>query len=112
MKAKHKLPPWLRPKTLPSELTVAVGWYTEGNWTKVKASAIDSSRFEETYKEWTEMAEKAFRDFRKAGANAEKFNIDSDKLLAWCFAHGKANSAASRADFVSQVGGQKCAGAA
>ena len=112
MKAKHKLPPWLRPKTLPSEVTVAVGWYTEGNWAKVKASAIDSDRFEDTYKEWTEMAEKAFRDFRKAGVNAEKFNIDSEKLLAWCLAHGKANSATSRADFVSQISGQKRAGAA
>ena len=112
MKAKHKLPLWLRSKTLPSELTVAVGWYTEGNWTKVKASAIDSKRFEETYKEWAEMAEKAFRDFREAGVNAAKFNIDSEELLAWCLAHGKVNNAASRADFVSQMSCQKHAGAA
>ena len=112
MKAKHKLPPWLRPKTSPSALTVAVGWYTEGTWTKVKVSAIDSDRFEETYEEWTEMAEKAFRDFRKAGANAEKLNINSEELLAWCLAHGKVNNAASRADFVSQMSGQKRAGAA
>ena len=97
---------------MPSKLDVGVCWYTEGNWTKVKASAIDSSRFEETYKEWTEMAEKAFRDFRKAGVNAEKFGINSDELLAWCLAHGKVNNATSRAEFVSQMSSQKRAGAA
>ena len=97
---------------MPSELTVAVGWYTEGNWTKVKASAIDSARFEETYKEWTEMAEKALQDLRKAGVNAEKFIINSEELLAWCLAHDKVNNAASRAEFVSQMSSQKRAGAA
>ena len=81
---------------MPSELVVAVGWYTEGNWTKVKASANDLDRFEETYKEWTEMAEKAFQDLRNAGVSAEKFNINSEELLAWCLAHGKVNNAASR----------------
>ena len=112
MKSKHKLPPWLRPKTLPSELTVAIGWYTEGSWTEVKNSANDLDRFEETYKEWTEMAEKALQDLRKVGINAEKFIINSEELLAWCLAHDKVNNAASRAEFVSQMSSQKRAGAA
>ena len=97
---------------MPSEITVAVGWYTEGNWTKIKFSASDLDRFEETYKEWTEMAEKAFQDLRKAGVNVEKFNINSEELLAWCLTHDKVNNAASRAEFVSQMSSQKRAGAA
>ena len=97
---------------MPSEITVAVGWYTEGNWTKIKVSASDLDRFEETYKEWTEMAEKAFQDLRKAGVNVEKFNINSEELLAWCLTHDKVNNAASRAEFVSQMSSQKRAGAA
>ena len=112
MKAKHNLPPWLRPKTVPSKLAVGVGWYTEENWIKVKAAASDSDRFEETYHEWNEMAEKALKELRMAGVNAEKFNINSDDLLAWCLAHDKPNGAASRAEFVSQMGIRNRAGAA
>ena len=112
MKAKHNLPPWLRPKAAPSKLAVGVGWYTEENWTKVKAAASDPDRFEETYHEWTDMAEKALKGLRMAGVNAEKSNINSDDLLAWCLAHGKPNSAVSRAEFVAEMGIQNCAGAA
>ena len=75
MKAKPKLPQWLKPKLVPSKLAVCVGWYTEENRTKVKASAIDPDRFEETFQEWTYVAEKALRDLRIAGVNAEKFSI-------------------------------------
>ena len=112
MKAKHKLPQWLKPKFIPSKLAVCVGGYTEENWTKVKASAIDRDRFEETIQEWTYTAEKALRDLQIAGVNAEKFNIKAHELLAWCLAHDKSICAASRAEFVSQMDNQSRAGAA
>ena len=112
MKAKHKLPQWLKPKLVPSKLAVCVGWYTEESWTKVKATAIDPDRFEESFQEWTYMAEKALRDLRIAGVNAEKFNIKAHELLAWCLAHDEPNCAASRAEFVSQLSSQSRAGAA
>ena len=79
---------------------------------KVKVSAIDRDRFEETIQEWTYMAEKALRDLRIAGVNAEKFNIKACELLARCLAHDKSNCAASRAEFVSQRDNQSRAGAA
>ena len=66
MKANHKLPQWLRPKLIPSKLAVYVGWYTEESWIKVSASAIDPDRFDETFQEWTYIAEKALRDLRIA----------------------------------------------
>ena len=82
---------------MPSKLAVYVHWYTEESWIKVKVSAIDPDRFEETFQEWTYMAEKALRDLRIAGVNAEKFSIKAHELLAWCLAHDKPNCAASRA---------------
>ena len=112
MKAKHKLPQWLKPKLILSKPAVCVGWYTEENWTKVKVSAVDPDRFEEIFQEWTYMAEKALRDLRIAGVNAEKFNIKAHELLAWCLAHDKPNCVASRAEFVSQLGNQSRVGAA
>jgi len=38
---KHKLPPWLRPKTAPRLVELGVAWYTESEWALVKAAATD-----------------------------------------------------------------------
>ena len=102
MKPKHRLPPWLTPKTPPAAPQVGVGWYTEDEWAKVKASAQDPERFEATFQEWLSMANNALEQLRKTGMNAEKSFVTSGALLAWCMAHGKPNTAASRAEFVSQ----------
>jgi hypothetical protein len=79
-----------------------VTWYDEHNWAIVKAAAVDPERFEDTYAEWLEMAEKAMTDIRNAGINAAHFYVIADKLLAWCLVQGKPNDASSRAEFISE----------
>jgi hypothetical protein len=103
MKPKHKLPPWLRPKEAP-QIHVGVSWYEEAEWAKVKASAVDSRLFEETFGEWQEMAEKALSELRGAGIKPNKCYIKAEELHAWCLAHGKKNDAAARSEFVSEHG--------
>lgn len=100
MKPKHKLPPWLKPKDRPVGSIVGVGWYTAEEWLKVKDNSADPDRFEETYAEWVEMAEKALLDLRAVGINAQKHWIIASELLSWCVAHGKVNDAASRAEYI------------
>lgn len=102
MKPTNKLPPWLKPKSAAVSPRVAVNWYTPAEWAKVKASSIDAERFENTYEEWLEMAEKALVGLRANGVAAYKSHIDAGQLLAWCLAHGKANEAASRAEYVAE----------
>jgi len=80
----------------------SVGWYTEQEWAKVRASAADPELFEATYAEWVEMAEQTLSGMRARGLNPEKSYVTADKLLAWCLAHSKPNNSASRAEFVSQ----------
>jgi hypothetical protein len=104
MKSKNKLPPWLKPKTPAATTLVSVGWYTEDQWAKVKASAVDAKRFEATYVEWVEMAKQALVELRASGITAEESYITASELLAWCLAHDKPNDAASRAEFVSEQG--------
>ena len=104
MKPKNKLPPWLRPKIPPTNLSVGVSWYTEVEWAKVKAVAVDSERLEETYAEWLKMAERALADLRATGIGAEKSYVNALELLAWCLAHNKPNDGAARAQFVSEQG--------
>ncbi|WP_457428162.1 hypothetical protein [Roseateles sp. P5_E7] len=72
MKPKNKLPPWLRPKSPPKTMQVHVGWYTEAEWATVKAAALDSERFEETYAEWVQMAEQALVELQATGVSAER----------------------------------------
>ena len=81
---------------------VGVTWYTEENWSKVKAAATDPERFEETYAELSAMAIEAVADLKKTGVNTVKFFVVPNELLPWCLAHNKPNNAASRAEFVSE----------
>ena len=82
-------------------------WYTQSEWAKVKAAATDPERFESTYPEWVEMAQKALVDLRAVGIVASKVFINSNELLAWCLTHNKQNNAAARAAFVAESPGRK-----
>jgi hypothetical protein len=92
----------IRAKKKTPSTVVGVAWYTEENWSKVKAVATDPERFEETYAGWSAMAIEAVVNLKKAGVNAVKFSVLPNELLAWCLAHNKPNNAASRAEFVSE----------
>jgi hypothetical protein len=81
---------------------VSVGWYTEQEWAKVRAAALDPELFEATYAQWVEMAEQSLSQMRARGINGARLSVSADELLAWCLAHGKPNNSASRAEFVSQ----------
>ncbi|MEP7298356.1 MAG: hypothetical protein ABI702_19400 [Burkholderiales bacterium] len=83
-------------------MQVGVGWYTKSEWAKVKAAAVDTERFEETYAEWIQMAELALVELQATGVFAERSYIKATELLAWCLAHNKPNDGASRAEFVSE----------
>ncbi len=89
-----------------SALAVRVGWYSETAWATVRAAAVDAERFEASHSEWLQMARKALAQLRASGVNAEPFMVDADALLAWCLAHGRANDAGARAEFVSMQGGR------
>ena len=104
MNPSQNLPPWLKPKKLPARLKLGVAWYSHDHWKLVKEASVDQDRFEASYAEWVEMAERALKDFAAAGLEVEKSYIHADELLAWCIAHDKTNDAAARAEFVAQQG--------
>ena len=81
---------------------VGVGWYSEPEWSSVKAAAADPEVFEQSFDEWAAMAGETLARMRVAGIEPHKVLIESSELLAWCFAHAKANNAPSRAEFVSE----------
>jgi hypothetical protein len=106
--SKHKPAPWSRPKYFARKVSFGTTWYTESEWAKVKAAAVDPVRFEATFAEWVQMAEQSLLELRAIGVIAEKVQVRADELLAWCLVRNLQNNAAARAEFVSaQKGGAK-----
>ena len=101
-KKKPSLLERLRAKKRNRSTVVGVTWYTEENWSKVRAAATDPDRFEETYAEWSAMAIEATADLKKTGVQTVKVLVVPNELLPWCLAHNKPNNAASRAEFISE----------
>jgi hypothetical protein len=100
---KRRVPHRLKSSACESAAVVyGVTWYTESQWSSIKAAATDPERFESSYREWVAMAEGALQELARAGVRAEKFFVEANDLLAWCLAHNKPNDGASRADFVSE----------
>lgn len=92
----------LRAKKAPREdIVLGVAWYTEEQWARVKASAVDPENLEPTYPEWVKMAEDAMREIRRGVRNPIKIQIDAGELAAWCLMHGKPNDSSARAEFAS-----------
>jgi hypothetical protein len=92
----------LQAKKAAGKSLVGVTWYSQENWAKVKSSATDADRFEESYQAWQIMAMTALSDIQKTGINAVPYNIIADELENWCLTHNKANNAAHRAEFVAE----------
>jgi hypothetical protein len=100
---KHR--PTRRPNAIAPQRPVpmvGVGWYTEPEWSSVKAAAADPEVFEPSFDEWVVMAEETLARMRVAGIEPHKVLVKASELLAWCFAHAKVNNAPSRAAFVSE----------
>ncbi|MEO6276648.1 hypothetical protein [Roseateles sp.] len=99
---KRSLLERLRAKKAARPTVFGVTWYSEENWSRVKEAATDPERFEATYVEWHVMAEAALAAIRKTGVHPVKVLVSCEELLPWCLLHGRPNTAASRAQFVSE----------
>ena len=109
---KHKPAPWLKAMKAAPSRKVGVTWYTETEWSAVKAAAVDAERFEDTYEAWLAMAEASRSQLLAVGVITEPVYIEASQLLAWCLAHGKTNNAASRSAFVAHLLHKQSGGAA
>lgn len=93
----------LRAKKRSQALLIGLTWYTEETWAKVRASAADPERFEDSFKKWKAMAIKAQREFQRSGVHAVACHIDPEEFAAWRMSNDQENNATSRAEYVSEV---------
>ena len=83
---------------------VALAWYTEEEWEKLRATAADVNNLEETYDEWVTHARMALREAESAGLEVVKVVVHVDELGAWCNENGLAMNGQARARFAAEKG--------
>lgn len=76
-------------------------WWKPKQWEKAKEISSDNHIFDDTYQEWKEGAEKAFKNFRDLGITVYKIEIDLDELVKWCKDQNVPLNASARSRFVS-----------
>ncbi|MBI3124349.1 MAG: hypothetical protein HYZ10_08085 [Ignavibacteriales bacterium] len=82
---------------------IGVVWYTEEEWSKIKSISSDSEIFEDSYKEWEEMALETLVDMKVTGIIGTKVFIKSDEFIVWCKIHSLPLDASSRSRYVSEI---------
>jgi hypothetical protein len=92
----------LRAKKRTQMLLVGLTWYTEDSWAQMKAAATDPECFEESFTKWKAMACKAQREFLRSGVRAIECLINPEQFATWCTLNNQQNSAAARAEYVSE----------
>jgi hypothetical protein len=65
-----------------NDMVVAFCWYQPEEWEKLKQSAGDAEKLDDTYKEWKKNANDMIRVVRAAGRNVQKIDIKMEALEA------------------------------
>jgi hypothetical protein len=82
---------------------VGIVWYTKEEWQKMKEISSDSERFENTFKEWEQMANKSLIDMKASGIVAQKVFIKTDEFIVWCKIHSLSFDASSRSKYITEI---------
>ncbi|KAF0146954.1 MAG: hypothetical protein FD188_3563 [Ignavibacteria bacterium] len=75
---------------------VGIVWYTKEEWQKMKEISSDAEIFENSFKEWEQMANKSLVDMKASGIVAQKVFIKNDEFIVWCKIHSLPFDASSR----------------
>ena len=85
------------------ELVMGVCWYTPEEFIKMKQIASDKNRFEDTYEEWLEVAEKTLEDLKKREVNPRKVYVKTGDFRWWCEKNSLAPDGAARTKYVAEI---------
>lgn len=56
-------------------------WWKPKQWEKAKRISTDTEKFDETYQQWKEAAEKALENFQLLGVTVYKIEVDLDEMV-------------------------------
>ncbi|MBM3839765.1 MAG: hypothetical protein FJ398_17700 [Verrucomicrobia bacterium] len=86
-----------------NQVETGVAWYSQDQYSLLRALAADADSLHPTYEEWRAAATKLIEDLRSKGVTAYKVDVDVHELAAWCKREGRPFDGAARATFVSKI---------
>jgi len=84
------------------ELEIAFCWYERKEWEKLKETAADSSKLDDSYEEWKTEANSAISEIRALGHNIRKISINIDAINHWCQKNNLKNISESRSQYAAE----------
>ncbi len=81
---------------------LAIAWYSEAEWAKLKRVAADSDALDDTYVEWCGGHADLVRNLQRSGAEFVSVPVLIEEVSAWCDSEGRPLDSAARAEFVAR----------
>jgi hypothetical protein len=86
-----------------SDASMAVAWYRESDWPRVKLLFPDADELHDTHAEWLRSAESLVQHLQRHGIAARPVVVDLDHFIAWCTREGLRPDAEARAAYVDEM---------
>jgi hypothetical protein len=90
-----------------AKIKLAVAWYSEPAWHRLKTLVSDPDELDESYEEWLEAANDFMQQMKSRGETVEKVNVDPDTFIEWCRLLGKQPDRAARAEYATDLATQR-----
>jgi hypothetical protein len=90
--------------SIESQDTMVVGfaWYRPEQWQRIREISADADDLHESYLEWLRSAEERLKEIRSMGLRAEKVDVHSEELIAWCNERGLEINGEARSSYVAE----------
>ena len=86
--------------------SLAVAWYRESQWPRLRALAADKDNLDATFAGWRFTAERLCADMEALGYRVRRIEVDVEMLWAWCCAHERPLDGQARAEYVTRLSRQ------
>src|SRR5262245_56037481 len=86
--------------------SLAVAWYRESQWPRLRALAADTANLDATFAGWRSTAERMCAQMEALGYRVDRIEVDVELLWAWCCAHERPLDGAARAEYVTRLAQQ------
>jgi hypothetical protein len=84
-----------------SSLITGIAWYRRDQWTRLRNSAADADKLEESYDDWLAGAQNTLIQMTGTGVPAQRVDVDVDALVGWCQVEGRRLDSAARAAYAA-----------
>lgn len=95
-----------------ADVPLAVAWYREGQWARLRELASDRGNLAPTHSGWLATAERMCAEMRVRGHEIRRIDVDVEMLWAWCCAHGRALDGPARSEYVTRRAQEMAPGSA